>query len=113
MPITNLTRGTRLAESTAIANTPLRRMQGLIGKNSIHPQEALIITPCKSIHMLFMKFSIDAIFLNKENKVVGLVRGINPFGFSPIFWESSCVIELSPGTIEKSKTHLGDQLSIK
>ena len=86
-------------------------MVGLLNRKGLDEGEGLIITQCKSIHMFFMKFAIDAIFVNKENKVVGLVKGIKPFRLSPIFPKSSCVIELHPGVIEKSNTQIGDLLA--
>ena len=60
-----------------------------------------------------MKFAIDAIFIDQENCVVGLVKGLKPFGISPIFFKASDVIEISVGVIEQSKTQLGDVLEIK
>ena len=113
MPINNLTRGTSLANSVEIAKTPLKRMQGLLGRDTINLKESLVITQCNSIHMLFMKFAIDVVFLDKENKVAGVVAGIKPFEFSPIFWKSTCAIELPAGTIKESKTQVGDQTEIK
>ena len=60
--------------------------------------------------MYFMRFSIDAIFVDKNNQVAGLVEGIKPFQLSKIFWKASCVVEVSAGTITKTKTEVGDQL---
>lgn len=74
--------------------------------------EALVIIPCQSIHMMFMKFPLDVIFLDGKDKVVGLVQRIKPFTMSPFFWKSSCAIELPAGTIEKTGTQVGDQLFV-
>lgn len=111
--IYNLTQHTLLAQSHDIANTPLSRMKGLLGKQEMPAQHALVITHCNSIHMMFMRFPIDVVFINKKNCVVGLVRQIPPFAFSPIFWDSSCAIELPAGTIQTSKTTIGDCIEIK
>ena len=112
MPIINLTRETTLATSVQVADTSLKRMQGLLGRTSLSAGEALIIAPCRSIHMLFMKFAIDVIFIDDKNKVAGLIRRIKPFAFSPIFWKSACAIELPAGTIERTKTQIGDSIQI-
>ncbi len=109
MKITNLTRGTLIAGRVQIADTFLSRLMGLLNR-SLAEGEGLIIPRCQSIHMLFMRFPIDVIFADKENKVVGLLRGLKPFRFSPIFWKASFAIELPVQTIEKSKTELGDVL---
>lgn len=112
MPITNITRGTVLASDVAIADTPLKRMRGLLGRQSLGPKEGLVITRCQSIHMFFMKFPIDVVFIDKNEKVVGLTENIKPFALSPIFWKSACAIELPVGTIDSTKTTTGDQLKI-
>ena len=112
MAITNITRQTVIAQSVEIASTPLARMQGLLGRASLSPSQALVITSCQSIHMLFMRFAIDVIFIDGKNKAVGLVQDIQPFQFSSVFWKSACAIETAAGTIERSQTQLGDEISI-
>ena len=111
--IFNQTRKTVIASRAEMADTISSRMRGLLNRDSLNPGEALIITHCQSIHMLFMKFSIDAIFVDRSDKVVGLAAGIAPFCFSPIFWNASYVIELNVGTIEKSQTALEDRVEIQ
>ena len=110
MPILNLTRKTTIASHVEMADTFFKRMQGLLGRASLGAGEALIITHCQSVHMLWMKFAIDVIFIDQQNKVVGLTARIKPFKFSPIFWKSSCAIELPAGTIETTNTQMGDEI---
>jgi uncharacterized membrane protein (UPF0127 family) len=84
----------------------------LLGREQLSSKEALLITHCQSIHMFFMKFAIDAVFMDKKEHVVGLVRNIKPGQLSPIFWKSACVIELPVGTIEVTRTQIGDKIAI-
>ena len=91
-----------------MARSFFERSKGLLGRVSLSPGEALIIPHCQSIHMFFMRFSIDVIFTDKNNKVVGLVKNIKPFQFSPVFWKASYAIEAAEGTIHSSQTQLGD-----
>ena len=110
MKILNTTRKTTVADQTQVAVTLLSRMRGLLNRTSLKEGEGLVIPSCQQIHTVFMRFPIDVIFVDKTRKVVGLVRNIPPFGFSPIFWNASFAIELPVGTIEKSQTQLGDIL---
>jgi len=139
MKILNTTRKTLVANNAEIADTFFFRMMGLLNRKSLKPQEALIITQCQSIHMLFMKFPIDVIFIsshfttspaslptdedktskrgfemasNRSHQVVGLVKGIKPFCFSPLFFKANAAIELPVNVIETSQTQLGDSLHI-
>jgi uncharacterized membrane protein (UPF0127 family) len=113
MKIINATQGVVLAQKAAMADTMFSRMRGLLNRASLHPEEALLITHCRSIHMFFMRFSIDAVFVDREHRVVGLVKRIRPFCLSPYFRKAFSVVELPEGTIEKTKTGMGDQLRIE
>lgn len=110
--IANQSKNTVIAKAHDLANTSFARMKGLLGRSSMPAGYALVITQCNSIHMMFMRFPIDVVFINKKNRVVGLVHKIPPFAFSPIFWDSSCAIELPAGTIQTSKTTIGDIVQI-
>lgn len=111
--VRNATRSTVIAHQAHVADTFFSRMAGLLGRRSLPKKEALIITRCQSIHMFFMRFAIDAIFVDRNNQVVGLVQGIKPFRLSPIFFRASFVVELPEGSIVQSNTSLGDKIEIK
>ena len=62
-----------------VARTFWERARGLIGTKSLAPNEGLLIEKCNAIHMCFMSFPIDAYFLDKDDKVVKVVRNIPPW----------------------------------
>jgi len=108
--IINFSKQKTICKNAALADTAISRMVGLLGRKTIAPDEGLIITHCRSIHMFFMKFAIDVIFTDKNNKVLGLVKNIKPFCMSPYFFKARNAIELFPGTIEKTTTAIGDKI---
>src|SRR3989344_2443257 len=110
MRIFNKSKNTVIAQNASLADTFSTRMKGLLGRQELSAGEALVITKCRSIHMFFMRFAIDAIFVDNQDRVVGLVENIKPFCLSPIFLHSRYVIELKPGTIAATKTSFHDQL---
>lgn len=112
MTIHNKTRNRDLATSVVVADTAATRMRGLLNRDSLNPQEALLIKPCSSVHMLFMKFAIDVVFINERNFVVGCCQHLKPFAFSPVFWNSCCAIELPAGKIKETGTAKGDEINI-
>ena len=61
-----------------VAHTFLERTRGLIGRKGLAPGHGLLIERCNAIHTFFMKFPIDAVFLDRKNRVVKTVRGIRP-----------------------------------
>lgn len=113
MVIKNQTKNTTIARKVVIADTFLSRMAGLLNKDFLPENEALVITRCQSIHMFFMRFPIDVLFVGKDNRVVGLVENIKPFRLSPIFFKSNYAVELRSGTIAKTRTSIGDELGMQ
>jgi len=110
--VINVTRQTTLADKAEVADTAWSRLQGLLGRDSLPARHALIITQCRSIHMFFMKFPIDAVFVDRKDRVIGLVENIKPFCMSPYFLWASYVIELPAGTIRQTQTALKDSINL-
>lgn len=67
-----------------VARSFLERARGLIGVKRLAPDEGLLIERCNCIHTFFMRFAIDATFLDKNGNVVKTVRGIKPW--RPFIW---------------------------
>ena len=115
MPIRifNKTKNTIISPNAQIADTPFSRLKGLLGRDGLAAGEALVITQCRSIHMFFMRFAIDVVFVDKNNRVVGTVKRIQPFGLSPYFWRATKALELPEGTIEGTRTMPGDEVVVE
>ncbi len=62
------------------ANTFWRRFAGLMGRRE--GAYGLWILPCDAIHMLFMRFSLDAVFLDQNGAIVALRTGVKPWGMA-------------------------------
>lgn len=77
-----------------MADTPLKRLVGLLKYNSIPDNQAMFITPCNSIHTVGMRFSISVIFIDKDYKVTKFVPNMLPFRLSVPLNNSWSVIEI-------------------
>ena len=75
--------------------------------------EGLLIESCSSIHMMFMRFSIDAVFLDAANKVKKIYSGLLPWIGIGIASGSCKVIEFKSNTIENSGIKIGDLLLLE
>src|SRR4051794_2939646 len=62
-----------------IADTPLKRMRGLLGRAGLDPDEGMLFRPAGSIHMMFMRFAIDAVFCDRDLVVLGVERDLKPW----------------------------------
>ena len=64
-----------------VARTLFDRAKGLIGTKMLGQDEGMLILRCNAIHTFFMSFPIDAVFLDRADRVVRTVRGIRPWTF--------------------------------
>ena len=64
-----------------VADRLFSRVRGLIGRDGLPEDTGMIIEKCNSIHTLFMRFPIHAVFLGKNGEVVKIVRDIKPWTF--------------------------------
>ncbi len=116
--IENTTRATVLAHRCAVADTLVARIRGLLGRAGLAEGEALLISPCPSIHMWGMKFALDAVFLDAQGIVVDLAEDLKPgkyFVAKPlqvegVMLKARDVIELPTGTIARTQTTRGDSI---
>jgi uncharacterized membrane protein (UPF0127 family) len=102
-----------LSESTRTADNFFSRFRGLLWQPPLKPGEGLLISPCNQIHMIGMKYAIDVVFFDKCWTVVATVINIGPGKISRMYGKAHCCLELPTGTIEASKTEIGDQILIE
>lgn len=112
MRIINKTKNTVLAENVFLAVTLLARMKGLLGRKELKEAGALLLKPCSSIHTFFMGFPIDVIFVDSQNKIIGLKNSLPPWRLSRIYWRGKFAVELPSGVLLKSLTVEGDEISL-
>lgn len=110
--VINLDTGFTLASAGVRAASFFKRLCGLLGKKRILPGEALVLTPCSSVHCIGMRFVIDVVFLDRSGIVVHTIEKMQPGSIGPVIRNACCAIELPEGQIEMSKTKLGDTLRI-
>jgi len=109
----NATREVRLTECAHVADGFLTRLVGLLRHQKLEDGDGLWIAPCNSIHSIGMRFDFDAIFLDKNLRVVHLVREMKPTRISKIVFAAHSVLELPAGLIARSGTQLGDQFEMR
>ena len=108
--IRNLTRGTLVATEERWALTYSERTRGLLDSDVLEPGEALVISPCTSVHMFGMRFAIDVLFVHKDGTVVRAITNLKPWRATRIYFTAKHTIELPVGAIEASGTEAGDHL---
>jgi len=92
-----------------LADNGPKRNKGLLGREGLAPGEGLWIVPCESVHTFFMRFPIDLVYLDRNNKVRKLRSSVGPWRLSACLSAHS-ILELPAGTIRATQTQRGDSL---
>ncbi len=109
--IVNETRGGVVCERAEIADNPWTRLRGLLGRRSLPPGEGMLLTPSPSIHSAFMRFEFDAVFLDREMRVVRIVERIPRWRMRGAKGARS-VLELAAGQSVVRPLQVGDVLAV-
>lgn len=68
-----------LAAGISVADTPLARMKGLLGRRTLEPGEGLLLRPAGSVHTAFMRFPIDVVFLDGDCRILRVEANVPPW----------------------------------
>jgi uncharacterized membrane protein (UPF0127 family) len=109
----NQTRSVSLAHRLRVARTFAGRLVGLLDQSEILPGHGLLLSACRSIHTHFMRFPIDALYVDTELRVVAVIEKMRPFRTGPIVKGAAAVIELPAGTVAATGTKVGDRLGLE
>ena len=109
--IINSRTGSELASRAKIADSFFSRMCGLLGKKALAEGEALVIRPCRQVHMMLMSFAIDVVLCDGGNQVVAYQERLKAWRLSRHEPAAASVIELPAGSCA-GKLEIGDVLEI-
>jgi uncharacterized membrane protein (UPF0127 family) len=103
--------GALVCERCTVADSPLRRMRGLLGKRDLPCDEGVLLRPAGSVHTFFMRFAIDIVFLDREGRVVRVAAGVRPWRTAAARG-AKAVLELRAGESARRGIAAGDVLVV-
>jgi uncharacterized membrane protein (UPF0127 family) len=101
--------GSIVCERCVQADTALARMRGLLGRRELPSGEGILLKPASSVHMAFMRFPIDAVFLDRDMRIVKIASDLKP-------WRAAgsrgakAVLEIPAGDAGRRGLSVGDRL---
>ena len=98
-----------LAQHVEVAVTRSARRKGLLGRDGLGASCALILAPCAAIHTMFMRFDIDAVFVDDDGRAVKVVQGMGPWRIA-VQPFAHAVVELPAGSLRDRPVDVGDRL---
>jgi len=114
----NQSRGTVLCARLENAGGVAGQSKGLLGRDGLEPGAGMLFensrfTPMMWMHMFFMRFTIDIVFLDRGDKVIRISRQLRPWRVSAMVFGARRALELEAGAAEKSSTQVGDQITFE
>jgi uncharacterized membrane protein (UPF0127 family) len=98
-----------VCERCLVADTPLSRMRGLLGRSGLAPDEGILIRPAGSIHTFFMRFPIDVVFCTRDLRVLSVAADVPPWR-ARMQRRARVVVELGAGEAARCGVEPGAQL---
>jgi uncharacterized membrane protein (UPF0127 family) len=87
-------------------------MRGLLGRSGLDPGSGMLIDSAPSVHMFFMRFPIDVVFLDRERRVVGVRHGLRPWRVAGAR-RAVAALELPAGAAAAAGIEEGDVLAVE
>jgi uncharacterized protein len=104
--------GSVVCERCEVPESSFGRARGLLGRDGLEAGEGMLIDRAGSVHMFFMRFAIDVVFLDRDRKVVGVRHGLRPWQVAAAR-RAVAALELPAGTAAEAGIEEGDVLALQ
>jgi uncharacterized protein len=111
--VRNARTGASLGNRIMLAVSVPSRLRGLLGRPRLDAGEGIWLDPCSSIHMFFMKFAIDVLFVDRHGFVVRTAQNVAPWRVVNGGRRARAALEVPTGVVADSRTQPGDQLTLE
>jgi uncharacterized membrane protein (UPF0127 family) len=98
--------GDAVTDRCQIAETPLSRLKGLLGRSRLEPGEGLLIRPTWSVHTFFMRFPIDVVFVDRSLRILAVAPNLRPWR-AAARRRAHAALELAAGESERRRIEPG------
>lgn len=105
-----LVSGGHVLASAERADDRRSRRRGLLGRRSV--EGALVLSPCRAVHTVGMRFPIDVAYVDGAGVVLKIVH-MRRFRVGAPVWKSASVVEAEAGAFERWGLHVGDVVEVR
>ena len=110
--LVNAERGSVLASHVEPAFDSKTRTKGLLGRDSIPDDYAMIIAPCSAVHTFGMRTPLDLVFVAKNGTITKTCRGVQPWRMAGSL-RAHAVVEAAPGFIDRHEIVPGEMVALR
>ena len=93
-----------------IADSFFTRLAGLMFRKPLPAATGLLLTPCNSVHMCFMRFAIDVVYVDKDYTVLKVVKNLRPWLGLSMCNKAWATVEVAAGEAERCGLEVGRRL---
>jgi uncharacterized protein len=104
--------GRPVCERCLLAETPLTRLKGLLGRRGLEQGEGLLLRPAASIHTFFMRFPIDTVWVDRDLNVLKVSHDVAPWRTAACKGAKG-VVEMAAGEAKRLGVSAGDKLTLQ
>lgn len=112
MGVRNATRDSVVADRVLMADTWWTRLRGMMGRPEPETGEGMLLSPCQSVHMYWMKYPLDVAFLAADGRIVEAYHGLQPSNRSRWHRDAQQALELRAGVLADTGTEVGHRLEL-
>lgn len=114
----NRTRGTILCAHLESAGGVAGKSRGLLGRARLEPGHGMRFQrgrfePFMLMHMFFMRFAIDIVFIDRAGRVMRINHGLRPWRISSLVFGAYQALELEAGAAARAETRPGDTITFE
>jgi uncharacterized protein len=99
-----------LSGNIRAADSFFKKLFGLVFLAPLKEGEGLLIDSCSSIHTFWMRYPIDVLFLDSDNRVIRFFEDLKPFRVTPFIRGAAKTVEMRSGTVRTCSLRTGDCL---
>ena len=92
-----------------LADNFFKRFCGLMFRRRLEKGRGLLLAPCNSVHMLFMRFAIDVVYLDENFCIKKIVRNLTPWLGMSVCFGAWSALELPSGEADRLKLFVGQK----
>ena len=104
--------GSPVCERCLLAETPLTRLKGLLGRRGLEQGEGLLLRPAASIHTFFIRFPIDTVWVDRNLNVLKVSHDVAPWRTAACKGAKG-VVEMAAGEAKRLGVSAGDKLTLQ
>ena len=94
-----------------VAESFFKRFCGLMFRRRLKKGFGLLLAPCNSVHMMFMRFSIDVVYLDENFCIKKIVRDLMPWLGMSVCFGAWSALELPCGSAKRLKLAVGQRFT--